>query len=139
MNLHVFHFFDISQFTYICQLRVNLIPTLPGSDWRDIPNKKTFLPSGQIIQPLLFPYEKSYFNEKTKKKETVSALFMITTICKHKETVGIISSIALQDPFNFDSDLDPDPGSALEKWIWIRIQVISLKFTECFQPTLKSL
>ena len=32
------------------------------------------LPSGQIIQPLLFPYEKSYFNEKTKKKERVSSL-----------------------------------------------------------------
>ena len=76
-------------------MRVNLIPTLAGSDWRDIPNKKTCLPSGKIIQPLLFPYEKSYFNEKTKKKETVSALFMITIICKHKETVGIISSIAL--------------------------------------------
>ena len=37
----------------------------------------------------------------------------------------------LGDQFNFDADPDPDPGSALEKK-WLRIQVISLRFTEFF-------
>ena len=61
----------------VLTLVFNVIVGLAGSDWRDIPNKKTFLPSGQIIQPLLFPYEKSYFNEKTKKKERVSSLLRL--------------------------------------------------------------
>ena len=38
----------------------------------------------------------------------------------------LLAKTSAEDPFNFDAD--PDPGSAPKKWI--RIQVISLRFTE---------
>jgi len=43
--------------------------------------------------------------------------------------IGKIIVKSLYTTFNFYAD--PDPGTALEK-NWIRIQVISLKFTEFF-------
>ena len=37
--------------------RVMYIPTTPGSDWRDLPNKKVKLSNGEWAQELLYEYE----------------------------------------------------------------------------------
>ena len=45
-----------------------------------------------------------------------------------KDFLGIFFLIYAKNPFYFESD--PEPGSPLEKWIWIH--VVSLRSTEFF-------
>ena len=41
----------------LTQERINHIPTVPGSDWRDLPNKATRLEDGRTIQRLKYSYQ----------------------------------------------------------------------------------
>ena len=41
----------------LAQERINHIPTTPGSDWRDLPNKATRLEDGRAIQKLHYAYQ----------------------------------------------------------------------------------
>merc|ERR1711874_765800 len=42
----------------INELRIRHIPTAPGSDWRDLPNKMMSLPSGQVTNVMQYPFKK---------------------------------------------------------------------------------
>ena len=42
----------------LIQARINHIPTLPGSDWRDLPNIVAPLSDGEITRRLHYPYRK---------------------------------------------------------------------------------
>jgi len=52
------------------QTRVNCVPGLPGSDWRDIPNEEVMSPGGRKIKSWEFPYSHQFWNGKTRKYET---------------------------------------------------------------------
>ncbi len=91
-----FFFFYQKNFFYLKKARIEQIPRVPGSDWRDLPNKEIILKDGTLAPKLIYTHQ-DIKNGRSRYKIFFSLFFFFFKLKKSSGALRGVCSCAEGD------------------------------------------